>query len=72
MDFLSKDDKVLEKEFIEQGYIIREAANKDALDKIQKFVINMLSKCSLYINLMKFLNLHTACSMVISMSISAF
>ena len=44
MDFLSKDEKVLEKEFIDQGYIIREAANKDALNKIQKFVIDMLSK----------------------------
>jgi len=44
MDFLSKDEKVLEKEFIDQGCIIREAANKDALNKIQKFVIDMLSK----------------------------
>ena len=44
MDFLSKDEKVLEKEFIDQGYIIREAADKDALNKIQKFVIDMLSK----------------------------
>ena len=32
MDFLSKDEKVLENEFIDQGYIIREAANKDALN----------------------------------------
>ena len=44
MDFLSKDEKVLEKEFIDQGYIIREAASKDALNKIQKFVIDILSK----------------------------
>jgi hypothetical protein len=44
MDFLSKDEKILEKEFIDQGYIIREVANKDALDKIQKFVINKLSR----------------------------
>ena len=44
MDFLSKDEKILEKEFIEQGYIIRDAANKDALNKIQKFVIDMLSR----------------------------
>ena len=38
MDFLSKNEKVLEKEFIDQGYIIREAANKDALNKIQKLI----------------------------------
>ena len=44
MDFLSKDEKALEKEFIDQGYIIREAANKDALNKIQKFAIDMLSR----------------------------
>jgi sporadic carbohydrate cluster 2OG-Fe(II) oxygenase len=44
MDFLSKDEKILEKEFLDQGYIIREAANKDALNKIQKFVIDMLSR----------------------------
>ena len=44
MDFLSKDEKVLEKEFIDQGFIIREAANKDALNKIQKFVVDMLSR----------------------------
>ena len=42
MDFLSKDEKILEKEFMDQGYIIREAANKDALKKIQKFAIDML------------------------------
>ena len=44
MDFLSKDEKILEKEFLDQGYIIREAANKDALKKIQKFAIDMLSR----------------------------
>ena len=44
MDFLSKDEKILEKEFLDQGYIVREAANKDALNKIQQFVIDMLSK----------------------------
>ena len=44
MDFLSKDEKILEKEFLDQGYIIREAANKDALNKIQKFAIDMLSR----------------------------
>ncbi len=44
MDFLSKDEKVLEKEFFDQGYIIREAANKHALNKIQKFVIDILSR----------------------------
>jgi sporadic carbohydrate cluster 2OG-Fe(II) oxygenase len=43
MDFLSKNEKILEKEFIEKGFIIREAANKDALNKIQKFVIDMLT-----------------------------
>ena len=44
MDFLSKDEKILEKEFLDQGYIIREVANKDALKKIQKFAIDMLSR----------------------------
>jgi len=44
MDFLSKNEKILENEFIEQGFIIREVANKDALTKIQKFAIDMLSK----------------------------
>ena len=44
MDFLSKNEKILEDEFVDQGYIIREAANKDALIKIQEFVIGMLSK----------------------------
>ena len=29
---------------MDQGYIIREAANKDALKKIQKFAIDMLSR----------------------------
>ena len=44
MDFLSKDEKILENEFMDQGFIIREAANKDALNKIQKFTIDMLSR----------------------------
>ena len=44
MDFLSKNEKILENEFIDQGFIIREAANKDALNKIQKFAIDMLSR----------------------------
>ena len=44
MDFLSKDEKILGKEFIDQGYIIRPVANKDALDKIQKFAVDKLSK----------------------------
>ena len=44
MDFLSKNEKILANEFIDQGFIVREAANKDALNKIQKFVIDMLSK----------------------------
>ena len=44
MDFLSKDEKNLGKEFIDQGYIIRPVANKDALDKIQKFATDKLSK----------------------------
>ena len=44
MDFLSKDEKKLEKEFIEKGYIIREVANKEALSKIKKFAIELLSK----------------------------
>ena len=44
MDFLSNDEKILAKEFLDQGYIIRDAANKDALNKIHKFVVNMLVK----------------------------
>ena len=44
MDFLSKDEKILGKEFIDQGYIIRPVANKDALDKIRKFAVDKLSK----------------------------
>ena len=44
MDFLLKDEKILEKEFIDQGFIIRPVSNKDALDKIQKFAIDKLSK----------------------------
>jgi sporadic carbohydrate cluster 2OG-Fe(II) oxygenase len=44
MDFLSKKEKEIEKEFINQGFIIRESANKDALNKIQKFALEMLSR----------------------------
>ena len=44
MDFLLKDEKILEKEFIDQGFIIRPVSNKDALDKIQQFAIDKLSK----------------------------
>jgi len=44
MDFLSKNEKILENEFIDQGFIIRDAANKDALNKIQKFAIDMLTR----------------------------
>ena len=44
MDFLSNDEKILEKEFIDQGYIIRDVANKDALCKIQKFTSEKLSR----------------------------
>jgi sporadic carbohydrate cluster 2OG-Fe(II) oxygenase len=44
MDFLSKEENILGKEFIDQGYIIRPVANKDALDKIQKFAVDKLSK----------------------------
>jgi sporadic carbohydrate cluster 2OG-Fe(II) oxygenase len=44
MDFLSQEDKKVEKEFIEQGYVIRPVANKDALDKIQKFATDKLTK----------------------------
>jgi sporadic carbohydrate cluster 2OG-Fe(II) oxygenase len=44
MDFLSKNEKALENEFMNQGFIIREVANKDALNKIQKFAIDMLSR----------------------------
>ena len=42
MNFLSNDEKILEKEFIDQGYIIRDVANKDALGKIQKFTTEKL------------------------------
>jgi sporadic carbohydrate cluster 2OG-Fe(II) oxygenase len=44
MDFLSKNEKILEKEFTNQGFIIREAASKDALNKIQNFAIDILSE----------------------------
>ena len=44
MDFLSKKEKILEEEFTNQGFIIREAADKNALNKIQKFAIDLLSK----------------------------
>ena len=44
MNFLSNDEKILEKEFIDQGYIIRDVANKDALGKIQKFTSEKLSR----------------------------
>jgi len=43
MDFSSQEDKKIEKEFIEQGYIIRPVADKDALDKIKKFALRKLS-----------------------------
>jgi len=44
MNFLSKDEKILESEFLDQGYIIRKTANKDALEKIKNFVTDMLVK----------------------------
>jgi sporadic carbohydrate cluster 2OG-Fe(II) oxygenase len=44
MDFLLKSEKILEKEFIKQGFIIRKVANKGALNKIQKFALDLLSK----------------------------
>ena len=44
MNFLSKNEKILEKEFIDQGFIIREVANKDALNKIHKLAVKMLSR----------------------------
>ena len=44
MDFLSKNEKILEDEFTDQGFIIREVASKDALNKIQNFAIDMLSE----------------------------
>ena len=44
MDFLLEYEKELGQEFIDQGYIIRTVANKDALDKIQKFAIDRLSR----------------------------
>jgi len=44
MDFLSKNEKILEDEFTNQGFIIREAASKEALNKIQNFVIDMLTE----------------------------
>ena len=42
MNFLSKSEKILENEFIKQGFIIREVASKQALNKIHKFANNML------------------------------
>ena len=47
MDFLSKDEKILGKEFIDQGYIIRPVANKGALDKIKKFALSKIPDKSL-------------------------
>jgi len=47
MDFLSQEDKKVEKEFIEQGYVIRPVANKGALDKIKKFALSKISDKSL-------------------------
>lgn len=44
MNFLSKKEQILEKEFINQGFIIREVANKVALNKIKKFILNILSR----------------------------
>ena len=44
MNFLSNDERILGQEFIDQGYIIRDVANKDALNKIHKFANDMLSK----------------------------
>jgi len=42
MDFLSQEDKEIEREFIDQGYIIRPVADKGALDKIKKFALSKL------------------------------
>lgn len=47
MNFLSKKDKSVEKEFIKQGYIVRQAADKGSLDKIKKFVLSKLSNKNL-------------------------
>ena len=44
MDFLSPEEKMLEKEFLSQGFIVRDVANIESLKKIQKFAIDMLSK----------------------------
>ena len=44
MNLLSNDERILGQEFIDQGFIIREATDKDALNKIQKFAIDMLIK----------------------------
>jgi len=44
MDFLSKNEKILANEFVEQGFVIREVANKEALNQIQKFAVDMLIK----------------------------
>jgi len=44
MDFLLNEEKILGQEFIDQGYIIRDVANKEALNKIHKFLNDQLSK----------------------------
>ena len=44
MDFLSPEEKMLEREFLSQGFIVRNVANIESLKKIQKFAIDMLSK----------------------------
>lgn len=46
MDFLSEKDRILGREFIEQGYIIRSVADKVALNKIQKFILSKLPEGS--------------------------
>ena len=42
MDFISQEDKETEREFIDQGYIIRPVADKGALDKIKKLALSKL------------------------------
>jgi sporadic carbohydrate cluster 2OG-Fe(II) oxygenase len=44
MDFLSKDEKQLERDFMDHGFIVKEVADKNILNKIRKFVIDILSK----------------------------
>ena len=43
-NFLSKEDKILSKEFIEKGYIIRKISDYESLEFIQKKIVSYSEK----------------------------